>query len=316
MKAHILNGIMGLAVADALGVPVEFESREYLKGNPVTSMQEDGTFNQPIGTWSDDTSMTLCLVDSLARELDYEDIMQSFTDWLMNGKYTPLGRAFGVGLGTKQAVLRFKEGVSPLDCGGTSEQDNGNGSLMRTLPVLFYLRSTYGNDFINDYKTYEVIHNISSLTHGHKRSHIACGIYISIGDALLKGESIEGAVKLGIPHSFKYYKSQEQFAAELSNYDRLMDEDFAELSIDEIRSSGYVVDTLEAAIWCLLTTNNYKDCVLKAVNLGIDTDTVAAVAGGLAGIHYSYESIPREWLDALVEKKYIEDLCIQFAEAL
>lgn len=316
MKNRVLDGVMGLAVADAVGVPVEFKSRETLAENPVTSMHGYGMFHQPAGTWSDDTSMTLCLVDSLSNGLDYQDMIERFSQWMMEGKYTPFGRAFGIGSGTNEAVMRFKQGVSPLECGGTTEQDNGNGSLMRTLPVLYFLQSTYGVDFLEDENPFEVIHNISALTHGHKRSHVACGIYIAIGSMLLQENDIDSSVKQGISKAVHFYKGQADYADELRYYNRLQDDNFVETSVDEIRSSGYVVDTLEAAIWCLLTTETYEDCVLKAVNLGIDTDTVAAVAGGLAGIYYGYESIPTEWLETLVEKEYIEDLCEQFSDAL
>src|SRR5690606_19286825 len=103
------------------------------------------------------------------------------------------------------------------------------------------------------------------------------------------------------------------FSSELSYYERLEDKDFKSTSINEISSSGYVVYSLEAAIWCLLNTSSYKDCVLKAVNLGKDTDTVAAIAGGLAGLYYGYESIPEEWLNVIVKKDYVEDLCLKLS---
>ena len=147
MKNNILSGLMGLCIADALGVPVEFNSRERLKANPVREMRGYGTHNQPIGTWSDDTSMTLCLVDSLSDGLNYEDIMSKFKAWLVDGDYTPYGDVFDVGIATRQAINRYLSGIGPLNCGGISERDNGNGSLMRILPLLFYIQSFYGTDF-------------------------------------------------------------------------------------------------------------------------------------------------------------------------
>lgn len=313
---HVLNGIMGLCVADALGVPVEFVDRKTLEENPVVGMRAHGTYNQPAGTWSDDTSMTLCLVDSLSEGLDYEGIMSNFIKWINEGKYTPYGGAFDIGTTTGESLRRFEEGTPPLECGGRNERDNGNGSLMRTLPVLFYLQSIYGIKFGDAYgaaeEAYEIIHNISALTHAHNRSKIACGIYISVASMLPDGADLKSAVKTGIYKAMKHYKKQPHFVDELEHFSRLDKKDFAQLPAGEIRSGGYVVDTLEAAIWCLLNTGNYKDCVLRAVNLGRDTDTVAAVAGGLAGLEYGYEGIPQDWINEIAEREYIEDLCNQF----
>lgn len=311
MSNFVLNGIMGLCVADALGVPVEFMDREALSKNPVVGMREYGTYNQPAGTWSDDTSMTLCLVDSLSKGLDYEDIMLNFMKWIEEGEYTPHGAAFDIGFTTRKTLMCFKNGISPLECGGKDEHDNGNGSLMRILPILFYLQSMYGTDFEDIDEAYEIIHNISVLTHGHKRCQIACGIYISVASELIGSMGLKTAIDLGVYRAMKHYKNREDYISELGHFERLGRKDFKEIPQKEIKSSGYVVDTLEAAIWCLLNTDNYGDCVLKAVNLGNDTDTVAAVAGGLAGLKYGYKSVPQDWVNKIARKEYVEDLCNQ-----
>jgi ADP-ribosyl-[dinitrogen reductase] hydrolase len=311
MSNNLMNGIMGLCVADALGVPVEFVDRETLRNNPVVGMRSYGTHNQPAGTWSDDTSMTLCLVDSLSKGLDYKDIMTNFLAWLEKRAYTPHGEVFDVGISTKKALKRFSDGTIPLECGGTTEHDNGNGSLMRILPILFYLQSIYGTEFKGIDEAFSIIHNVSALTHAHKRSQLACGIYISIAALLMGGMDLKIAVELGIYEAMKYYRKHAEFADELRYFKRLESKSFAKLPEAKIKSSGYVVDTLEAAIWCLLKTNSYKDCVLKAVNLGEDTDTVAAVTGGLAGLRYGYESIPKEWISTIAKRDYIESLCNQ-----
>ncbi len=309
MSNIILDGIMGLAVGDALGVPVEFEDRSSLMQNPVKEMRSYGTYNQPAGTWSDDTSMTLSLVDSLMDGLNYRDVMDKFMNWFNHGDYTPHGEVFDIGNTTRESINRYDEGVSPLECGGISEYDNGNGSLMRILPILFYLQANYGADFLEKERAFDIIHDISSLTHGHKRSQMACGIYISIASVLLNGNHVETDIDLGIDRAMNYYRNQDDFQSELSHFYRLEDRNFKEHPIEEIKSSGYVVDTLEAGIWCLLNTKDYKSCVLKAVNLGKDTDTTAAVAGGLAGIKHGYENIPNEWKTKIVNGKYIEELC-------
>lgn len=316
MKNHVLGGMMGLCVADALGVPVEFNSRERLKANPVMDMRGFGTHNQPIGTWSDDTSMTLCLVDSLSDGLNYHDIMTKFNAWLIDGDYTPYGEVFDVGIATRQAIKRFMSGTEPLNCGGTSERDNGNGSLMRILPLLFYIQSMYGTDFQEDDEAFEIIHQVSALTHAHKRTKIACGIYLSIASMLIGNMDLRIAIDLGIHKAVEYYKQKTEFLTDLEYYNRLTEKEFCNLGEGDIKSSGYVVDTLEAAIWCLTNTKSYKECVLLAVNLGDDTDTVAAVAGGLAGLYYGYENIPMEWVMQIAKRDYIEELLNMFHHSL
>jgi ADP-ribosylglycohydrolase len=339
LENRILGGILGLAVGNALGVPVEFNSRVSLWENPVIGMRGHGTYNQPPGTWSDDTSLTLCLLDSLTKEnrfndaddrdptrLDYEGIMQRFASWIDEEQYTAHGEVFDVGIATRKALQRFRNGTEPLECGGTSEHDNGNGSLMRILPIVFYLnrvgnwlRGDRAADFQIDRTYIDIVHKVSSLTHAHQRSRIACGLYFSIAYNLLYEKSLKKAVRLGLKNiSWRYESNIEdlEYGADLKHYKRLLKTDFAKLPEEEIKSSGYVVDTLEAAIWCLLNTNSYKACVLKAVNLGEDTDTVAAVAGGLAGMFYGVDSIPENWLNQLARQDYIEELCEDFYRSL
>ncbi len=308
VKNKVSAGLLGLAIADALGVPVEFVDRKTLSKKPVQDMRGYGTYDQPAGTWSDDTSMTLCLAESLCLGLDYSDIMQRFHSWISQGEYTPFGVVFDVGNGTRNAINKFIKGTDPLECGGKDEHDNGNGSLMRILPLAFYLHSKYGEDITESDESMDIIHKVSSLTHAHKRSLIACGIYLSIATMLMGTISIDYAIEIGTYRAKEYYIKKEEFKQDLVYYERLFSNRFKETSADQIRSSGYVVDTLEAAIWCLLNTNNYKDCVLKAVNLGEDTDTVGAVAGGLAGLHYGYDGIPDEWLSVLAKKDEIESI--------
>jgi ADP-ribosyl-[dinitrogen reductase] hydrolase len=309
LSNNILSGIMGLVVGDALGVPVEFQDRETLRLNPVNDMMGYGTYNQAPGTWSDDSSMTLALLDSLKNGLDYEDIMDKFLAWYEEGAYTPHGQMFDIGIATSQALRRYREGYNALEAGGQDEYDNGNGSLMRILPILFYLQKEYGPDFLDYEKSFEIIHNVSGLTHRHKRSQIGCGIYIAIGHYLSLGKSLEVGISKGIEKAFNFYRSKTDFKEELGSYSRLENPAFKDLAEDEIRSGGYVVDSLEASLWCLLNSQSYEETVLKAVNLGKDTDTTGAICGGLAGLFYGYDAIPEAWLSKIVKRDWIEDLC-------
>ena len=268
MTNKLKGAIFGLAVADALGVPVEFKKRGTFKIEGVTGY---GTYNQPEGTWSDDTSMTIATCDSI-REcggIDLQDMFEKFRSWLYDAEYTPFGYVFDCGNTTAYALRRGK--------GDDDFHANGNGSLMRILPLAFA-------DADGD-----MVECVSKITHAHPISTTACVHYVIIARRLLKGEDLK--------HILNHMLFEPPFDRVSTIY---------ECTEDEIRSSGYVVDTLEAALWCLTTTDNYKDAVLKAINLGEDTDTVAAVTGGLAGIMYGYDSIPTEWLDALKSKDIIE----------
>lgn len=316
MTSKIKAMIIGHAVADALGVPVEFESRSRLWADPVVSMRGYGNYDVPAGAWSDDTSMTLALLDSIARcgAIDYDDIMNGFLRWVDEAEYTPTGKAFDIGRGTRKAIMRYHHGTPALECGGLGEGDNGNGSLMRIAPLVPYLYARHGLELTADDLAF--VHSVSQLTHAHARSKIACGIYVLIGVRVLSGQDIGAAVSDGLAVAREFYSGQSEFAAEFAHYARLFAPDFARLPVSEIKSSGYVVDSIEAALWCLLNTHSYSECVLGAVNLGEDTDTIGAIAGGLAGLHYGLDAIPEPWRETLLRSDYIEKLCVDFATTL
>lgn len=313
-KKRYVSAIMGLVVGDALGVPVEFMSREDLKLNPVRDMRGYGTYNQPPGTWSDDSSMVVAtmewIVETKEPPLDYVQLMDKFSQWLMYGEYTPYGDAFDCGISTNRAIMNYGRGMQPTECGGKTEYDNGNGSLMRILPMaLWNAAELAGEEIIQ----VDCIYDASSLTHAHARSKAGCLLYSKmIADLLhMPDEDKHKTIKYSID-SFRKYLSVEQDAeivSEAERYSRIWElASFVELPETAIKSSGYIVDTLEAALWCFLTSDSYKECVLKAVNLGNDTDTVAAVAGGLAGLYYGFENIPQEWVGLIPKKEWIINL--------
>lgn len=309
-KIH--SALFGVAVGDALGVPVEFKSREYLKNNPVISMQEFGTHHQPKGTWSDDSSLTFCLAESLCKGYDVNDIANNFVLWRQEQLWTPHGRVFDIGIATNFAIHSIESGTKPLLAGGSSERDNGNGSLMRILPLLFYVK-----DF-SITKRFDTVKEVSSITHAHIRSVIACFIYIEYALLLLERKNKEEAFKR-MKEKVNDFLTNNPICsqAEIDKFHRVLENQvgdyelvkLAELTEKEISSSGYVLHSLEASLWCLLNSNTYEETVLKAVNLGGDTDTTATIAGGLAGLLYGYESIPEEWIKVLARKNDITKLC-------
>ena len=302
IKEKIKAVMLGHAIGDALGVPVEFRERTELDEKPVTDMVGYGTYPYPEGCWSDDTSMSLAALDSLASgKLDFDDIMVKFGEWYYDDEYTPTGEMFDVGNTCSYAIDNYFACHKPVEkCGLTDEHSNGNGSLMRIHPFVLY---AYAKQMSID-EWLGVIVKASALTHAHDRSEIGCLIYTFVLMNLLKDKGKDG-IRDALEKAKRYLSACTEFAP----YERIFKSDFANLQRDEIKSSGYVVDTLEAALWCLLTTANYRDCVLNAVNLGDDTDTVAAVAGGLAGALYGYDAIPSEWLETLKRREYFEEMC-------
>lgn len=292
-----LSLLLGVAVGDALGVPVEFKKRGTFH---VAGMQGYGTHNQPPGTWSDDTSLTLALADNLLPDrCSLESIATGLQLWYFNAWYTPHGKVFDVGNATAKAIKRLKDGVTPEKAGGTGEKDNGNGSLMRISPLTFYMYGVW--DRAN---RYEIVKRVSSMTHAHEWSVTACFIYVEMLNKILKGrDKKQGYAELRDDFSKRTpFISQEA----LAKFDRILGGDISKLGENDIRSSGFVVDTLEAALWCFFTTENYRDAVLKAVNLGDDTDTTGAVTGALAGLAYGTEGIPKEWVKQLAGYEEIQ----------
>lgn len=314
MRNIWLDGIMGVVVGDALGVPVEFKTREELEETPVVDMRGYGTYNLPKGSWSDDSSMTLATLESIKQcGLNLQDMMEQFVKWFKNGEYTPYGKVFDIGITCQRAISDYSKTKDVSSSGATGEADNGNGSLMRILPVCLYIYEKQRSGNISTDEALQAIHKVSALTHGHMRSKIACGLYYFMVKNVLDREGdLVARLQDGINEGFAYYQSDFSNLQELKYYNRIKDlEKLEKADVSTISSSGYVVATMEAAVWSLINTKSYGECVLKAVNLGSDTDTVAAIAGGIAGLYYGYERIPKECLNVIVKREWIEDMIIK-----
>ncbi len=298
-KNQLLGGILGLCTGDALGVPFEFKSREELRRHPVDDMGGPGVHNQPPGTWSDDGVLTLCLAESLCTGYDLADLSERFVRSLYEGYWTPWGKMFDIGGTTKEAIHKLKKKPKDLtSAGGRDEYSNGNGSLARVLPLAFTLGG------LGCAERHRRVSEVSSLTHAHPRAVLGCELYIEMALRLLVGQDARSAY-LG---SCAYAQRHQSENSELAPYSRFLSGELGAATESSIKSTGYVIDTLEAAVWCLLSEKSYADVVLKAVNLGDDADTTAAVAGGLAGILYGRSAIPAKWLERIARRAEIEEL--------
>jgi len=273
------------------------------------------TLNQPPGTWSDDSSLVFCTCESLCKGYDLEDIAIQYSKWKNNRFWTPHRRVFTMGIQIQKAIERIDRfldmgiKIKPYSREGVSEFENGNGSLMRILPLAFYLKDLSRED------RFRIIDEVSSLTHPHIRAVAGCFIYTDFAISLISGLGKSQAYE-ELHHSTKIFLSQKVDPKELHFYTRIMDGEIGNLSEKAILSSPYVVHTLESVMWTVMRHTNFRDTVLKAVNLGGDADTIGALSGGLGGIIYGTKQIPEDWLSVLVRKDDIIDLAKRFSQNL
>ena len=300
--------LLGHAVGDALGVPVEFNARRHLDRHPVTGMTGPGTHNQPPGTWSDDHAMTLCTAEVLLDGFDAHRLMAAFDRWLMHQHWTPHGEVFDVGNATRDAILSSVRFADPRDAGGRGERHNGNGALMRMLPVALAFAHA------DPAARHAAVDDAGRLTHAHVRSRLACRLYADLVAGLLRGDPLaEGWAHARTANAPAIAAAGPE---EQKVFARLLDPGLTDLPRKAISGSGYVIHTLEAAVWCVTRYSTLPDAVLAAVNLGEDTDTTAAVTGSLAGLIHGPAAIPAEWTHALARRAEILDLHHRFVATL
>lgn len=308
---QIKSGIIGFIVGDALGVPIEFVSRKFLARNKVTDMRGFGSHNVPKGSWSDDTSMTLATMQAIVQNngiINYDSIMNNFLNWVKKAEFTPNGYVFDIGRTVSKALRRYRKSKDFRISGINNHYSNGNGSLMRFLPIIYY--AYYNN--IKDNELYLLVKRASSLTHKHEISILGCYIYTLFFMSLLDGKDKKDAYEDIKKNNYSLYFRLEI----LAHYDRILNYNINEINQDKIMSSGYIVDTLEAVLWCFLNCTDYSKTLIEAVNLGKDTDTIGALTGGLCGIYYGYNDIPAIWINNLARKDYLFDMCNDFWDVL
>lgn len=304
----VKDSLYGFIVGDAMGVPVEFEDREKLINKPVTSMLGYGSHDVEAGVYSDDTSMTLATMDSIIKQngiINYNDIADKFCNWVNNNEYTATNKIFDIGMTTKYALIKyFNNKIDATMCGGTNINENGNGSLMRMLPIALYC---FYKNIKDDNEIFTLVKNLSSITHAHDISILGCYIYVRYFISLLETKN-----KIS---SYNFIKKLDysMFIEEVKlEYSRILFSDISTLNINDVNSSGYVVDTLEAVFWIVLNCSSYNESIIGAINLGGDTDTIGAITGSIAGILYGYDNISKRWISKLKNKDYIDEIIIKF----
>ncbi|WP_306643938.1 ADP-ribosylglycohydrolase family protein [Sanyastnella coralliicola] len=301
--------LFGVAISDALGVPYEFLSREQMNQDPARDVTGYGTHNQPPGTWSDDTSLTLCLAESLLDDYSLITVAEKFIQWKNEAYWSARGSVFDIGLTTSKAISRLEEIIDNRAFGkleslkdSAEEQDNGNGALMRILPLIMEIQGQ------NITEQFAIVWNNAALTHRHIRSAMCCMIYLKFAEYLI----------LGIDRAESYSRTQRDIIGlweeinfpecEKQHFKRIIQNDISSFPRNTIKSGGYVIESLEASLWCLLNSISFEKSVLEAINLGDDTDTTGAITGGIAALHFGYDALPDYWVASLARMEDIENL--------
>lgn len=307
MKDKTAGGLYGMLIGDALGVPYEFHKADELPPYEDIEMTPPAGFkkahNAAAGTWSDDGAQALCLLDSLLScgGFRLKDFADRVLAWYEEGLWAIDGVVFDVGVQTSEALWAYRTGTPPEKCGFVRPEGKGNGALMRVLPLVLFNRGT-NRELVMD------AHSQCLITHGHPCNQVCCALYCLTGRYLLEGADFGAAVKRAVTELRKIYGDSPMYAQEL------------EWSIHpeevwEGGGSGYVVDCLRSAFMIMERAADYEDAVRRAVLLGDDTDTTACVTGGLAGIAFGFQNIPKRWYDTLKGKEGVEGLLHKLCEA-
>jgi ADP-ribosyl-[dinitrogen reductase] hydrolase len=280
--------LLGLAIGDALGAPVEFRRRDTFE--PVTGMRSGGYFKLPAGAWTDDSAMALCLAESLIAypHLNQKDLLDRFCLWASNGENTSTGVCVGIGQNTLRVLGNFHR-TGALSAPETRQKSDGNGAAMRLAPVSI----RHWHDPVEARRIADLQ---SRTTHYSELSAAACEYLADTLCALISGREWTQAIRPTTNASWP------------DEIKAIAGEDWQQRDRETIYSTGFVVHTLEAALWAVDTTDSFPAAVLKAVNLGDDADSVGAVAGQLAGARYGLSAIPVNWRDTLIHQQKIVSL--------
>lgn len=303
---NYISGLLGFAVGDAFAAPVEGTKREELLAKPVTKMMDDENQFFEVGTWTDNTSLTIATIDSINAKcsIDYSDIMNKFSIYKQHSEYTPSKETINLDITVAKSIDKYiiNKG-NPIENG--DEKSTSNGSLKRILPIAYYALEKH----LKDTEILELTNNISSLTNKNEECKMACYIFVRYVMFLLNGKDKLAAYNMTRAVDYTSYSENT-----ISNFSRILKNDISKYKLVEIDSSSNVVETLETVLWVFLNTDNYKDAIVGSTNLGGSTSTISSLTGSLAGITYGLDSIPEEWSSKLLRKDYLIDFFEEFSE--
>lgn len=308
MNLKYIDGLMGFVIGDAMGLPLKNKKREELLNKPVTKMLSNETYDLPEGTWGENTSLLIATIDSINAKstIDLNDIALKFSAFIKHAQYTADREVFTINQTTLQAITKFQENYNDFDTNDiTSDTAIDNGALVRILPIAYYSLEKK----LKDTEILELVTKVCSLTHSNEINIMGCYIYVRFAIFLLTGKDKYSAYSMTKCVDYTMFSDQTR-----ALYNRIIKDDITKLKINEINSSSNIIDTLEATIWVFLQSENYKEAIIGAINLGDDTSSIAALTGGLSGILTDYNLFPEEWKETILRREYLLDIFEEFSE--
>lgn len=303
--------VLGFAVGDALGVPFEFMEADEIDFEFSDEMVGEGTYNQPVGTFSDDTSMMCCTIEALIQGNSLGRIATYFLKWKNENFWTARGEVFDIGNTTVVALREFEKTGDYSGVITNNEYSCGNGSLMRILPLLPYTMKMQSDD------KFEFIRKVSSITHGHIRCAIACIIYLELAEKIWTDRTGSKTIIYSrmLQAVLPYLESKKELKNEMPHFQAIFDGPKS-IPKEEISNSGYVVDSLFLSFHCFMRYNRYEMNAWYAISFGGDTDTNAALTGALSALMGGIREIPEKWLNKLARKEDLMDLAFRWGQTI
>ena len=293
MEDRIKGALVGLACGDAVGTTLEFQRRGTFE--PMTDMVGGGPFKLKKGEWTDDTSMALCLAQSLAsqKKFDPVDQMNRYCNWYQYGYMSSNGECFDIGITVQTALQAYLQTKNPFS-GPVDENTSGNGSIMRLAPIPMFYHKHYE-------QCIKYAGESSRTTHGSAECIDSCKLFSSL---LFNAFRSHSKIEIFEKNSYEPY---------CDNVKNIANKSFLSLDYSQISGSGYVIESLISALWCFMNSSSFKECVLLAANIGNDADTTAAISGQIAGAFYGMSGIPNSWVESIVMIEEIKDIaCVLY----
>jgi len=306
VKSKYIDGLIGYAIGDAMGLPLENRKREDLLKKPVTKMLDNEVYDLPAGTWGDNTSFLIATIDSINAKntVDINDIILKFSAFKNHHQFTATHETFKINHTCSNAIDKFEEKNEDITEFGSFDATD-NGALIRILPISYYALEKK----LKDFEVLNLVKEVGAITHLHEVSLMGCYIYTRLAMFLLTGKDKYSAYSMTKCVDYTMFSEETQ-----DKYKRVLKDDLNKLKINDINSTSDVVDTLEASLWVFLQSENFKEAVIGAINLGNDTSAIGALTAGLAGILYGYDFIPNDWLELIQRKEYLLDIFEEFSE--
>lgn len=306
---RVKEGIIGLAIGDALGVPTKNQNREYLLDHPILKMTPRVYDGLPKGAWSDSTSLTIATMTAINKKgINYDYIAENCVSWFTSNKFCSVSESFGIDKTTLKALVRFTQRQLPAyECGESGSNSDNNSGLKMMLPLAYYFNANKESKNT----IYDIVKKVTSITHKNDIAVCASYIYVYYLMFILNGNNKFAAIKQLRIVDYSMFKNDI-----LDRFSRILVGNIYELDIDEISTSDFVVDTLESVLWCFLKSDNFKDCLVASTNIGGDTSTIGALVGAIAGIYYGTNKIPKDWIDNLRKKDYLTDVSEEYERYL